>query len=148
MDDSEETSLASPDDTPKELSEEQQEEDSGLESFEGLVAHLPPEEKRVLTRAITSFTQYAGPMMNPLLRKITPEHIDKIIDHTESDSKRDHDTTRSTRRFAFAYFVASLLALGFLVWFLTSSEETSLLQTIVTGILGFGGGFGVGKLTR
>ena len=91
--------------------------DADLQSLEGLVERLPPEDKKVLTRVIASFTQYAGPAMNPLIRKITSEHIDKIIDYTEADSERTHDTSRSTRRYAYAYFVTSLVALWFLVWY-------------------------------
>lgn len=122
--------------------------DADLQSLEGLVESLPPEDKKVLTRVIASFTQYAGPAMNPLTRKITSEHINKIIDYTEADSERNHDASRSTRRYAYAYFATSLVALGFLVWYLASNDETNLLQNIITGILGFGGGFGVGKLIR
>ena len=109
---------------------------------------LPTEGRRKITRAFLSMTQYAGPMFNPIFRRITSEHLTKILDSTESENIRVHGSSASERKYQFAYFVLGLGAIVALLIFFAVREQYEILAAVVTGALGFGGGSGVGKLSR
>ena len=112
-----------------------------------LLEGMPPEGRRAFTQAFSSITQFAGPVFNPVLRRITSEHITQVLNSSEAQSNREAEAERSNRRFQFGYFVIGLAALLFLLVFFTLREQYHLLAAVVTGAMGFGSGFGIGKFT-
>ena len=92
-------------------------------------------------------TQFAGPVFNPVLRRITSEHITQVLNNSEAQSSRDAVSERSNRRYQFGYFIVGIAALLFLLVFFTIREQYHLLAAVITGAMGFGSGFGVGKFT-
>ena len=112
-----------------------------------ILESIPAESRRQFTQAFSSLTQFTGPLVNPILRRITSEHITQIISNAEARSNRDAEAEKSYRRYQFAYFILALAALLLLLIFFTIQERYDLLAAVVTGAMGFGGGFGVGRLT-
>ena len=112
-----------------------------------LLEGMPPEGRRLFTQAFSSMTQFAGPVFNPVLRRITSEHITQVLDNSEAQSSRDAESERSNRRYQFGYFIVGIAALLFLLVFFTLREQYHLLAAVITGAMGFGSGFGVGKFT-
>jgi hypothetical protein len=82
-----------------------------------------------------------GPFPNPLIAKLTPEHITKLIDCAEEESKRSHSRHRIGRWQALIYFGLCLGFIVFLIVFLQNKE--ALLKDILIAILAFLGGGGV-----
>ena len=118
------------------------EQESGLPPE--VLENLPPEARREVIRAFSMMTGFTGPVVNPALNRITSEHINKIIDYTEADSRRESESESSIRKYAFAYFALELCALLALILFFGVREQWAVISSIITGILGFGGGFGLG----
>ena len=110
---------------------------------------IHPEERARVTRAFASLTRtsVSGPAFNPVLSQIKPEHITQLITNTESQGNREAEAEKSNRRYQFLYFILALAALLFLLVFFTIREQYDLLTAVVTGAMGFGGGFGIGRLT-
>lgn len=108
---------------------------------------LPPElAKRIpeeVRRDVVAYFMRFGPAPSPLSRVIKSEHIDKIIESTENDSNRSFRFASSGRWFSLIYFVISLIATGLLIY--SFSDKPQIFTPILTAILGFGAGFGVGK---
>lgn len=126
-------------------SEQDPEEESLIPSE--ILDSIPQESRRQFTRAFSSITQLARPIVNPVLGRITSEHITQMISNVEARSNRDADAEKSNRRYQFLYFIVALAALLFLMTFFTIREQYHLLASVVTGAMGFGSGFGIGKLT-
>ena len=110
-----------------------------------ILEKLPPEAKKQI-KAQLSMMSVTAPLQNPLARKITPEHISRIIDLSEKDSTNAYKDTRASRRFAFGYVLIFVGLFVFLTIFLTPLDK-DLYQSIITFLLtflaGVGGGFGV-----
>ena len=87
-----------------------------------------------------------GPMPNPLTEKLTPAHIDKILEISEKDDERSFADSTQSRWFALGYSIVAAALLIFLTVFLVDAdkalyEETMKMFAVFLG--GFGGGFGV-----
>ena len=106
---------------------------------------LPPETRREVVRAFTSFSQYLGPVYNPVLKQVTSEHVGKLIDHAEAESKREFEGHASERRYNFAYFLVGLIAILILVGTLIAAGKDDILPNLIGIIASFAGGFGLGK---
>ncbi len=107
---------------------------------------VPPEQRQMIMRAFSSVTGFAGPVFNPILRRVTSGHIDKILEHVEQSSVRSSNSAASERRYQFAYTILGLAALVFLVVFF--SDDPDILIPIVSASAGFAGGFGIGRFRR
>ena len=117
------------------------------------------ERQRAFTTAFSSFTQLAGPVFNPVLSRITPDHISKILDNTEnesvraynaseSESIREHESESSRRKYQFAYATLVALVVVGLIVFFTLSDNRDLIAPLVAAVAGFLGGFAAGQRFR
>ncbi len=107
---------------------------------------VPPEQRQTIMRAFASVTGFAGPVFNPILRRVNSGHIDKVLEHVEQSSVRANDSAASERRYQFAYTIVGLAALVFLVVFFR--DDPDILIPIVSAAAGFAGGFGIGRFRR
>lgn len=85
---------------------------------------------------------------NPLVKKITPDHISTLLQNADACDKRDRDERRNERNYNFKIMVTvlftSVLVCGLFIW----TAQTDLLKFFIGAIFGFGGGFGVGKFYK
>lgn len=108
-----------------------------------LLDKLPPEVKQQITTFLLSHQRIGVPAPNPIANKISPGHIDKIIDNSELDSQRDYESEKSRRRFQLGYAILALSFLVFLFIYLPSIDK-ELLKQVLGALVLFGGGFGSG----
>jgi len=111
------------------------------------ILEILPEEDRgkffgIVRQSITaSVSSYTG----PLGASVTPQHITEIIKNADTQDKRDRDERKGERNYNLIILIIALVFVGFLVVFL--KDQKDVLITIITAILAFAGGFGVG-ITR
>jgi len=105
-----------------------------------------PPEVRGIVRKSTSMVM-AGSLPPPhhyIARKITPEHIGKILDSCEKDSQREHQGRMSNRRWKYAYLITCLIFIlaisGLFLW----KDKSEYIVPIITALSGFAGGYGIG----
>lgn len=75
-----------------------------------LLDQLTPEDRRQVTQTFSMMAAVSGRLLNPIVDKITSEHISKTIDNAEAESKRESEAGYSIRRYTFLYFVVELSA--------------------------------------
>ncbi len=109
--------------------------------------NIPPEQRSRITRLFSSINQFVAPVFNPVLQRITAEHITQLINNAEAQSQRQSESEKSGRRYQFAYFAITLVALLSLLVFFTLQERFDVLTAVITGIAGLGAGFGLGRAT-
>ncbi|MBN1806830.1 MAG: hypothetical protein JW837_16400 [Sedimentisphaerales bacterium] len=110
-----------------------------------VIEKFPPEVREFVRKSTSMFM--AGPMLPPhyhIFKKMTPEHIGKILDSAEKDSEREHQGHMSDRRWNFAWLIACLvfiLALsGLFLW----TEKSEYIVHIITALVSGAGGYGIG----
>lgn len=121
--------------SPEEKGEMDQEE------FAEVIERMPPE----LRETMGVMMKISGPMPNPLMKKITTEHITKIIDSGDKESERDYQREKEERSYNLIIFIIVILTILLLTGFLVFMKEKDLLMNLIVALLGFAGGFGVGK---
>ncbi len=82
---------------------------------------------------------------NLISEKLTPEHIDKLLDSAEKDSERDFKTQQSSKWFFLLVFVISLSFIGFVIVYLSGVDKETM-KFVLGIIVGFIGGFGAKEL--
>lgn len=111
---------------------------------------LPAEQREQVREFFAASMQVSGPMSNPLLNKLEPQHItdiialsSKTVDATTSDRKN----SRLFNFLGFALLVAAVLVV--LLAFAIIGEDVLLLEIVKiggVGLGGFGGGYGFSAL--
>ncbi len=107
----------------------------GPESLED----IPPEARHVVN--MFGMATRFGPTPNPLLEKLTPAHIDRILDLSGKADEREFQDAQSSRMFSLIYIGIGAALLVFLTWFLVPIDKNVYLEIIKT-LLAAGGGFG------
>ena len=115
---------------------------------ENFLEGLPPEMQGLIVSVLSSRTQISETVSNPILEKVTPEHITSIITNVESDSAREHDADKSRRRYQFAYFLVITAVIAGLMLLFVFSDNRDLILPIVTAVTGLMGGFLAGQRFR
>lgn len=128
---------------------EEEQEDVPPEIAEA-IHRLPPNDRKKIQSFFASMVSVRsfGPAPNPLLAKMTPGHVDKVLDHIAEERKRDSEEKRATRKYGFWYFIVSLVAFFSLIFLLVAKDQQGLLDRLVVAFLGFLGGFGIGKTKK
>lgn len=103
---------------------------------------------RIIREVFTGL--FMGPSANPLSQKVTPQHIDKMLEN-DSQKQRDDHAHRTHRLIASAgvFVLAILFILALANMFRDKEALISHLLTaafaLLTGLLG---GFGLGRTSR
>ena len=106
-----------------------------------ILENLPPEIKRVMQ--IGFGMQRVGPIPSPLASKVNEQHISRILEITEEDSKRDFTDVQRARWFSFGYVLLFCALFVFLTIYL-AGENSALYGEIVKLAVAFLGGVGSG----
>ena len=116
-------------------------------------------EAHLVQRAIGLMMSVVGPTSSPLISRFTPEHITQFLNSRENDSLRSHERSENDARRAhsagnserwMAVWFGTLIlgaAVGLIVFF-GIRETYEVVTAIIGGLLGFAGGFGVGRMRR
>jgi hypothetical protein len=107
-----------------------------------ILAKLPPEIRQQVI-LMMSYQRLGMPSSNPIAAKVTPAHIDKLLDNSEKDSEREHESEKSRRWFHLGYAILSLAFLVFLFVYLPTVDK-ELLKQVIGALVVFAGGFGSG----
>lgn len=129
---------------PEKISEEKnsESEKKGDAERAEILENLPPEIKRTMEMAISMQT---GRMPNPILSKLTEEHITKILDQSEKEDENSFKDTQSSKAYNLIYFVITVLLIVFFVIYLADRDKALLLNLADKALYilaGFGGGYG------
>ena len=120
--------------------------DDRASTIDGLA--IPQEEANIVQRALGLVMGVVGPTGNPLLRRITSDHITQWLNNRENADRRAHSAA-NFERWILVWFGTIILvaAVGLIVLF-GIRETYEVVTAIIGGLLGFAGGFGVGKMRR
>jgi hypothetical protein len=129
--------------SPSEHTGEEPISEGGPSIPEEILEGVPPEARGHITQAMR-MAMGVTPVFHPVLQRITSEHIGKVIDNQDLADQRSHGADASSRRYFALFFMASLIAAVGLIVLFGYLERFDVVAAIVTGFLGFGGGFGLG----
>lgn len=133
--------------TPGGLGEEKsppQEPIEGIPIPEEVLERMPPPVQESIRETFGVIT--SGSMGNPIARKVTSEHVTKLIDNSEAESKRDFESETASRRYGMAYVLIAILSFfAFAVLFAESQPELfrQAMAFLATFAAGFAGGWGI-----
>lgn len=109
-----------------------------------VLERIPQRERKEFIQTITKVAGIFSPQ-NPLIKKITPDHISTLLQNADDCDKRDRDERQNERNYNFKIMVTVLftavLVCALFIW----TAQIDLLKFFIGAIFGFGGGFGVGK---
>lgn len=106
-----------------------------------ILERMPPPMRDTIKETFGLIT--SGGMGNPIAKKVTAAHIDKLLDNGEAESKREHSYRENGRFFALVYVVIAILAFFGLAWMFGKSDP-ELFKQVLTFIVTFGAGFAGG----
>ena len=94
---------------------------------------------------------FAGSVVNPVLQKITPDHISKTLEMRQEQERADNKFRESNRNYVVFYVIlAALLIVGATYWF--SDDNPDLYKAILTHVAalaaGITGGWGWANIKR
>ena len=89
----------------------------------------------------------SGPVPNPIVKHVSPAHIDKVLDYGNEQAKREDSQQTQSKWMAFGGCILFLALVVFLVVFLKDSPTilAPVLSAVAGLVSGFMAGFGVGK---
>ena len=83
------------------------------------------------------------PTPSPLSKKITSEHIGLLIENSDKQDQRENQDKNWKRLYHLITIIIAICFVSFLVY--TFKDNNAVLVPMITGILAFLGGIGVGK---
>lgn len=91
---------------------------------------------------------FSGPMVNPISKKITSDHITQMIQNDAQETKNDYEFRSSGRKYFLLY--AIIVFFGVTYIFIFAEKNTSLYVAILSHagaiVAGFGAGWGFSKI--
>jgi hypothetical protein len=100
-----------------------------------ILENLSPELGKQISMMVTR-SSYQGPLPNPLIEKLTEEHITKIIDASIQDDDRSYKFATSDRYFTLIYIILGL-GIFLTLFFCLINKDIELLKDLLKIILGF-----------
>lgn len=103
----------------------------------------PADVKRIIGQ-MGAF-QFMAPSVNPIVQKLSPQHIDKLLDYSHQESQNSYKLESHGRWFHLTYALFIIAFLAFLVIFLAKDNAvlfSDILKVLVVFAGGFGSGFG------
>lgn len=118
------------------------EEAAVMDMFEG----LPSQEKKLVSHEMV---RMMGVMKqeNPIIKKITSEHIDKFLEGSKLELQEAYKEKHERKLFIFGSFIVALIFIFALAWLLKDKEDLleKILYTLGGLVAGAFGGYGYGK---
>lgn len=116
------------------------------EEVNDAIKDLPDDKKRIVQRTISLSMQGVMPMANPIIDKITPEHIQILITNADEEAKREDADKKDIRRYnlIITFIVLVFLAILLVVFKDNLDGISKIINPIIGAVLGFAGGYGYG----
>jgi len=86
----------------------------------------------------------SGPTANPLFSKMESKHVDQILELAVRDSEREHEFRLKRSTHTLWMLGAILVAVLLLCWLLLGYGDTESLENVLTAVLAFASGAGLG----
>lgn len=137
----EENSLISSPNSNAEENNNKDEQDEQDDNVNEVLQALPPPIRELVSTQLTVGLQ--GRIPNPIVNKLTPEHIDKIIDNDENVSKREDSLIRNSRIYTLGYTLLAIVAF-LALYLIIGKDDPQLFKEILIYFGTFFAGFGVG----
>ena len=91
----------------------------------------------------------SGPLRNPLLDKLTAEHISSLISAADKDRDRALEDRRNARKWQSVISILIIIVVALLLGYFAFLQQNSLVAEIIklaaVGLGGFGGGYGFAR---
>ncbi|MDO4548959.1 MAG: hypothetical protein Q4D04_12740 [Clostridia bacterium] len=115
--------------------------------FEGMLSNLPEEERRVILKTVgMSMTMQRNNPETEVMRKMTPEIMEKIVDNDREATEFEYTDRKHSRWFILALVVIGLVFMAFVI--LSLKDNPDVMETVLTIVLslvaGASGGYGAG----
>ena len=117
------------------------EEEQSSASTPELIGKLPPEAQDVVQSV---FAASWGPIPNPILEKITPQHIDQVITLHAQESDRVYKDASESRHHVTLLLVLSMISALAIILVLSLAGQRDVLFELVKIAAPFVGGGGLG----
>jgi hypothetical protein len=105
------------------------------------IKELPPEARQTITRM--SF-QGSFPYTSPILKKITANHIDKVLDLANKDGERKAKEIENVENTKRLIIISIIVVIAIVLLYSAFTKDIELSQTIINVGIGALGGFGIG----
>jgi predicted PurR-regulated permease PerM len=113
-----------------------------------IIKKLPSKEGKLISESFQLMMSGISPSpMAPIYKKLTTEHIDKIIDYSENDERRHYKYAMWARFYTILYIIIGLGIFVFLTIYL-SKDKTDIYMKIIEFLVLFVGGVGAGMSIR
>ena len=110
---------------------------------------LPKEQRVKIERYFSASMMAVGSIGNPILQKLTPEHISDLIALSSKEVETEHEDKKDTRRIlAVLGFAVLAAAVGFACLLAVKQNNDLLIEVIKLGAIAVGGilgGYGIGR---
>lgn len=122
------------------------------QEFKKMLEQVPEEDRPRIRKEIKEMSMRISASgvfrePHPMIAKIKPEHIAKLLDNSEKDSERDFRSKTQDRVFVFAVLVILLIFFSLVVFIFRHhmSDVMQLLLLVLTNSIAFAGGYGVAR---
>ena len=109
-----------------------------------LTERIPPEAAGPVSRVIGASVSMMRGAANPLMERLTSDHITEIIAHIGRQSDRAYSDRKHSRLVGVFFVSFVIIVIVAVSLILVVMNETDLLRDILLGIGFFAGGFGSG----
>ncbi|MFH0980167.1 MAG: hypothetical protein V2A79_01340 [Planctomycetota bacterium] len=109
-----------------------------------LAEKIPPEVRQ---KVVSLFLE-ARTGFDPITAKITPEHIIKAMELAKDNADKNFAFAKGSRWFQLAVFSITVAITLFLIVYLIERDKSQFLAPLLSALLGFAGGYGLGRKTK
>lgn len=113
------------------------------ERHEGASAQV----SRTMMERFSAMMQFT-PGRDPLVEKMTPEHVTAVIANKDKDGEREHTEEMARITSHRMYYAGGVVFVLALCWLFLSFGKTEHLDAVLAAIAGLAGGFGLGKASH
>lgn len=124
------------------------EEDVFPDEIKEIVEKLPPEQGKTIRKSLeVMMSSVSMSPYSPLYKKVTGEHIDKIIEYSGKEDERGFQIAKISKTHTLIITILGMGIFIFLTIFL-AKDASNLYMDILKVAFGFLGGFGVGSFLK
>ena len=120
-------------------------EEAEIPVLQEVLEKLPAEARRVIARSFSASTMVAGPMPNPILEKLTEEHISDLIETVDKDGDRALEDRKHSRKWLAIILVLVMFPIVGLLGYFAFLEQFDLALEILK-LAGMAGGLFLGGI--